>query len=387
MPIMTDTLHLSSNNHPWSPPPATSDASLSIDEVIRVIDNAIQIGLETEPLPNMLDSLSHLSKTSTQPPTSSPPSPPLPTSSAIPSEKTSTSSSSITSLTHLLNYWLNTEKTYIIELSIFQELLLRSALVTQIDESSLEIISRCISIFITASSSIINTFEMYIPRHLLHKTLMSTLPMFTDTVSSSFESYISTYILTLNDQYLSPENHKWLTVALYNCGILQSTSSKKCQWLLSSPLHRIKMYTRIFNKFLRVLTNHDDELSKQFSYAHQCFHLLLSKARGKISSVAGHSDIHHLTNHVHDIEKNTDVSKTKDLFTFKEKPPQLPFVRSVIARSNFFLKLVHSITRESIQKHVELVIETDEERTFILSFYEPKKLWVNMLSSSRAIQN
>ncbi|KAG5437671.1 hypothetical protein PCANB_000708 [Pneumocystis canis] len=454
---MADTLPVSPNDNTLSSHKALY-TSLSIDEVIRVIDNAIQIGLEKEPLPNMLDSLSNclvspLKKTSTQPPTYSPPSPPLSTQhsvstsiSNIPSENSSSISSSM-ALTNLLNYWLNTEKTYIIELSIFQELLLRGTLVTQINESSLETISRCISIFITASSSIINTFEMYIPAHLLHKTLMSTLPMFTDTVSSSFESYISTYILTLDDQYLSPENHKWLTVALYNCGILQSTGSKKCQWLLSSPLHRIKMYTRIFHKFLRVLAGHDDELSKQFSYAHQCFHLLLSKARGHIKMIkermgkmppaSNDSGICNLTNNVHNIEKNIDVSKTKDLFTFEEKkyvlnlqPPQLPFVRSVIARSNFLLKMVHSVTKESIQKRVELVlitdiilfldietpktkylmfqpflsrifkvIETDEERTFILSFYErehiyltastkrAKKLWVNMLSSSRAIQN
>ncbi|KAG5513331.1 hypothetical protein PMAC_001394 [Pneumocystis sp. 'macacae'] len=111
------------------------------------------------------------------------------------------------------------------------------------------------------------------------------------------------------------------------------------------------------------------------------------------------------------------------------QPPQLPFIRSVIARSNFFFKMIHSVTGESIQKQIELVlltdivlfldietpgtrflmfqpfltrifkvVDTDKEQTFMLSFYEreciyltaatrkTKKLWFNMLSSSRAVQ-
>lgn len=438
----------------------TSCIPHSIDEVIRVVESAIQIGLEAEPLPNILDSLSNyippLEKISTQPPAYAPPSPPLITQhsnsasiSSVPSENPSSiSTGSSLTLSEILNHWWVTERTYIIELSVFQELLLRGALVSQLSVSSLETISRCISIFITASSSIINTFEMYIPQHLLHKTLMNTIPMFTDTVLESFESYISVYTLKLDDQFLSPDNHKWLTIALYNCGIFQSTSTKKCQWLLSSPLHRVKVYTRIFRRFLRVLASADDELSQQFSYAHQCFHLLLSKARGHIkiirekmgqtpSAPNNINMLHTLTDSVREIEKELDVSRMKDLFTLQPKkyildlqPPQLPFVRSVVARSNFFFKMIHSVTGEIIEKHIELVlltdivlfldietpgfkflmfqpfltrifkvIETDNEQTFLLSIYEreqmyltamsrrAKKLWISLLSSSRAVQS
>ncbi|EMR08202.1 hypothetical protein PNEG_03372 [Pneumocystis murina B123] len=429
----------------------------SIDEVIRVVESAIQTGLEAEPLSNIFDPLPSYvpsQKISMQPPAYTPPSPPLTIQrsnsasiSSVPSENLSFANSSI-KLSEILNHWWMTEKTYIIELSIFQELLLRGALMSQLNVSSLETISRCISIFITASSSIINTFEMYIPQHLLHKTLMNTIPMFTDTILESFELYISVYTLKLDDQFLSPDNHKWLTIALSNCGILQSTSTKKCQWLLSSPLHRVKIYTRIFRKFLRALADADDELSEQFSYAHQCFHLLLSKARGHIKmiregigqtpSAPNNMDmLHNLTCSVRQVEKELDVSKMRDLFTLEPKkyildlqPPQLPFVRSIIARSNFFLKMIHSITGEIIQKYIELilltdvilfldievpkykflmfqpfltrifkVIETDDEQTFILSIYEReqiyltaaskklKKLWINLLSSSRAVQS
>ncbi|CCJ30873.1 unnamed protein product, partial [Pneumocystis jirovecii] len=439
---------------------ARTCGSLSIDEVIRVVDNAIRIGLEAEPLPNILNSLSDymnspLQKVPTQPPAYAPPSPPLSAQhsastsiSSVPSENPSFGSSSSMTLPDVVNHWLTSEKAYVIELSVFQELLLRGALVTQMSESSLETISRCISIFITASSSIINTFEMHIPSHLLHKTLMNTVPIFTDTILTSFDSYISVYTLSLDDQHLSPENHKWLKVALYNCGVFQSTSTKKSQWLLSSPLHQIKVYTRIFRKFLRILAGNDDKLSEYFSYAHQCFHLLLSKARGhikmireemgQISSNSGNIEmLHGLTDSIRDIEKNVNCSRMRDLFTFQPKeyvmdlqPYQLPFIRSVIARSNFFFKMVHSITGESIQKQIELVlltdvilfldietpgtkflmfqpfltrifkvIDTDKEQTFVLSFYErehiyltaatrkTKKLWFNMLSSSHAVQS
>ncbi|QSL67000.1 hypothetical protein MERGE_001387 [Pneumocystis wakefieldiae] len=422
----------------------------SIDEVIRVIENAIQIGLEAEPLSNIFDPLPTYvpsQKISIQPPAYTPPSPLLTmqrSNSASVSSASSENSSfanSFAALSEILNHWWKTEKTYIIELSIFQELLLRGALMPQLNVSSLETISRCISIFITASSSIINTFEMYIPQHLLHKTLMNTIPMFTDTILESFELYISVYTLSLDDQFLSPDNHKWLTIALCNCGILQSTSTKKCQWLLSSPLHRVKIYTRIFRKFLRTLADTDDELSEQFSYAHQCFHLLLSKARGHIKTIReeigqtpsapNNMDmLHNLTSNVRQIEKELDVSRMRDLFTLEPKPPQLPFVRSIIARSNFFFKMVHSVTGEVIQKYIELILltdillfldieipkykflmfqpfltrifkvnETENEQTFMLSIYERekiyltavskklKKLWVNLLSSSRAVQN
>ncbi|KAG4305969.1 hypothetical protein PORY_000879 [Pneumocystis oryctolagi] len=466
-PIITNALHIKQNTDEWSPH-LSSYAPLSIDEVIRVVDSAIKIGLETGPLPvgrsarkqcihNILDSLSNymvspLQKGPTQPPTYAPPSPPSSTQhsastsiSSAPSENPSSALSSMT-LSNMIGHWLASEKIYVIELSIFQELLLRGALITQMTESSLETISRCISIFITASSSIINTFEMHMPPHLLHKTLINTLPIFTDTVLDSFESYISTYTLTLDDQYLSPENHKWLTIALYNCGIFHSASTKKSQWLLSSPLHRIKMYTRIFRKFLRILADSNDELSKHFSYTYQCFHLLLSKARGHIKMIREEigqispnniSMLRDLTNNIHEIEREVDCSRTRDLFTLEPKeyvldlqPPQLPFIRSVIARSNFFFKMVHSTTGECIEKQIELILltdivifldietpgvkflmfqpfltrifkvtEIDEDLTFMLSFHEKehiyltattkktKKLWISMFSSTRAVQS
>lgn len=117
---------------------------------------------------NILNSLSDymnspLQKVPTQPPAYAPPSPPLSAQhsastsiSSVPSENPSFGSSSSMTLPDVVNHWLTSEKAYVIELSVFQELLLRGALVTQMSESSLETISRCISIFITASSSIIN---------------------------------------------------------------------------------------------------------------------------------------------------------------------------------------------------------------------------------------
>lgn len=451
-PIITDTLPIKDANlHD-----ITVCTPHSINEMIRVVESAIQTGFEAEPLTNILDCLPKyipsLQKVSSEPPTYAPPSPPLTSQhsnsasvSSVPSDNPSSTSTSSLTLSEILNYWWVTEKTYVIELSIFQELLLRGALVSQLSASTLETISRCISIFITASTSIINTFEMHIPQHL-SETLINIIPVFTDTVLESFESYISVYTLKLDDQYLNIDNQKWLATALYNCGIFQSTSLKKSQWLLSSPLHRIKIYTRIFRKFLYTLADTDDKLSEQFSYAYQCFHLLLSKARGHIkiirekmihTSMPNIEILPNITNSAREIEKELDISKIRDLFTLQPKkyildlqPPQLPFVRSVVGRSNFLFKMVHSITGETIQKNIELilltdiilfldieipkfkylmfqpflsrifkVVETDDERTFMLSIYDrehiyltafnkkSKKLWVNLLSSTRAVQN
>ncbi|KAG5513329.1 hypothetical protein PMAC_001392 [Pneumocystis sp. 'macacae'] len=151
---------------------------LSIDEVIRVVDSAIRIGLEAEPLPvgggeetgltgqGILDSLTEymggtLEKMGTQPPAYAPPSPPVSpqhsTSASVSSGRSENQSSgSSMTVSEMVGQWLTSERAYVIELSVFQELLLRGALVKQMRGGSEETVSRCISIFITASSSIIN---------------------------------------------------------------------------------------------------------------------------------------------------------------------------------------------------------------------------------------